>query len=82
MVESDICKNKELNEKADNIINYEESIPVVKENETIIKFKEKGILSCVYRQGIMLGKFKQSENFVEMLKQIRVSKSMVYFKAK
>ena len=30
----------------------------------------------------MLKKFKKPENFVEMLKQVGVSKSAVYFKAK
>ena len=39
---------KELNESPDNVRNYEEPIPVVKEYDTIIKFlEEENSQSCV-----------------------------------
>lgn len=52
MVEGDIFKNKELIERADNIRNYEEAIPVVKKYAAVIRFKKKEILKCVYNKHV------------------------------
>ena len=39
----------------------------------------KNILDVVYRQGYILRKFKQSDKFTEMVKELGVNKSTVCF---
>lgn len=80
--EGNAAENEESNKSADNLTNYEEAIPVVQEYETIVRFEKNDILDVAYRQGIMFKKFKDSNRFVEMLKKIEFSKSIIYFKLK
>ena len=47
-----------------------------------MKCKNKGILNLAYKQGLLFIKFKECDKFKEMLKEIRVSKSTIYFKVK
>lgn len=51
LMENDSVDNKILNEKESNIKKLEDVILNVKEYETIIKIKKKGILNIAYRQG-------------------------------
>ena len=74
MVKGDVVENEELIERSNKITNYKVAIPVVKEYETIIRSKKKGILNVAYRQGLLVIKFKESNRFVEMLQEIQVSK--------
>ena len=74
-MEGDVLENEDLNQSLENARNYEEAIPVVKEYETIIRPKKKGILNVVYRQGLLFKRFKESNKFLEMLQEIDVSKS-------
>ena len=53
---------------------------VVKKYEKTIKCKKKGILNLACKQGLLFEKFKKSDKFKEMLSEIRVSKSTMYFK--
>ena len=55
---------------------------VVKEHDKIIKCKKKRILNLSYKQGFLFKKFKESDRFLEMLKDIGISKSIIYFKLK
>ena len=82
MVEGEVYENKEFNKKADNLKHFEEAIPVVKEYETIIRSQKKSILKVTYKQVIVFKKFKASDKFLEMVKEIGLSKSTVYFKIK
>ena len=52
---------------------------VLKEYKKIIKCKKKGILNLAYKQALLFEKFKKSDKFKEMLSEIRVSKSTIYF---
>ena len=74
MVKGDAVENEEIIEISNKITNYKVAIPVVKEYETIISSKKKGILNVAYRQGLLVIKFKESNRFVEMLQEIQVSK--------
>ena len=81
LVEHNVYKNEELAKRTDNVTNYEGPIPVVKDFKKIIRSKKKNILNVLFRQGILFIKFKQSEKFVEMVKELGVvSKSIIYFK--
>ena len=61
LMERHLFENEELTQRADNVRNYEETIPIVREYETIIKSQKKGILNVAFRQGINFKKFKESE---------------------
>ena len=50
LIENDSVDNKILNEKESSIKKLEDAILNVKEYETIIKIKKKGILNIAYRQ--------------------------------
>lgn len=54
LIENDSVDNKILNEKESSIKKLEDAILNVKEYETIIKIKKKGILNIAYRQGSLL----------------------------
>ena len=82
MKERNAAENEESNKSADNLTNYEEAISVVQEYETIVRFEKNNILNVAYRQGTMFKKFKDSNRFLEMLKKIEFSKSIIYFKLK
>ena len=47
-----------------------------------MKCKKKGILNLVYKHGLLFKKFKESDRFKEMLEDIGISKSTIYFKVK
>ena len=57
-MKGDVVENEELIERSNKITNYKVAIPVVKEYETIISSKKKGILNVAYRQGLLVIKFK------------------------
>ena len=78
LLEDGRYKNGKLNEKADEVKNYENAIPIVKEEETIIKTQS--ILNVVHRQGRVFKTFKDSDKFLNMLIEPGLRKSTVYFK--
>lgn len=82
LIENDSVDNKILNEKESSIKKLEDAILNVKEYETIIKIKKKGILNIAYRQGSLFQQFKEPDKFVEKFNESGVSKSKVYFKIK
>ena len=67
MAVDDVSENEQLDEKADNVINNEKVIPVIKECETIIRSKSKEILNMAYRQRLIFKKFKKSNTLMEMI---------------
>ena len=71
--------NDELNNRADNLTNYEEATPVIREYKTIIRSQKKGILNVVYIKGFFFKKFKEPTKFVETVTEIDVSKSTISF---
>ena len=48
LVEGYVFENEVLNKRLDNVTNYEEVIPMVKEYGTIIRSKKKEILNVAY----------------------------------
>ena len=64
--------------KADEVKSYEKAIPIAKEDETIIKTQS--MLNVVLIQGRALKTFKDSDKFLNMVKEPGVRKSTVYFK--
>ena len=50
--------------------------------ETILTSKKRVTLSVAFRQGKLFEQFKESHNFMEVVKGIGVRNSTVYFKIK
>ena len=75
-----VFENEELAQLTKNGGKYEEVIPVVKEDETIISPQQNGILNIVFGQGKIFKRFKNLERFVEMAKELGVSRPTVSFK--
>ena len=71
--------NDELNNRADNLANYEEAIPVIREYKTIVRSQKNRILNVVYIQGFFFKEFREPNKFVETVKEIDVSKSTISF---
>ena len=78
LLEGGRYENGKLNEKADEVKIYEKAIPIAKEDETIIKTQS--MLNVVLIQGRALKTFKDSDKFLNMVKEPGVRKSTVYFK--
>ena len=65
-----------------DIVKVDDTIPFVKQYVTIIKIKKKCTVNIVYRQGVLFKRFKETGECMEKMKDIRVSRSTVYFKIK
>lgn len=80
--EREVVKNEELNGRALSVTSQEQAIPIVKDYELVIGSQMKGMLHVAYRQGLLLKKFNDFNKFEQILMDIEVSKSTVYFKVK
>ena len=74
LIDGEIIENEELNLKLDSEKNCVEANSVVKKYENVIKFRKKGIFNLAYKKGLLFKKFKKSDKFKEMFKEIGVSK--------
>ena len=54
--------NDELNNRADNLTNYEEATPVIREYKTIIRSQKKGILNVVIYKASFLRNLRSPPN--------------------
>ena len=75
--ENDNVKEQGLNERANNVNNSQEAILVIHRYEDIIKTQNEKRMSYIGKQGQLLQKIKDTENFFYNVGQ---SKSMIYFK--
>ena len=73
-------QNNILDERAEKARNYEEAIRLAKKYETIIRSQKEESLNVEIKQGKILKRFKELERSVEMIKELTVSQSTVYFK--
>ena len=79
-MEGGIYQDEKLNKRADKLTNYEKVIPIVKKCEKVIRSQNKSILTVASRQSGACKVFKNSDKFLEMVKELGVSKSAIYFK--
>ena len=80
IVNNDIIKTKELNEKANKIEKPEDAAAIIKQYEDIICTKKKNIISIAYHQGKYFKRFKDKEKFIKLVNELKVQKSTVIFK--
>lgn len=78
-VNGDAYRTEDLAKRADNVKNYEEVDPVVKEYETINRWQKKSILNARLNQGCIFKKFKVQQ-ICEMFKELGARKSAIYFR--
>lgn len=65
--------------RAEKAENKEEAIVMLKEQKNIISSQKKGILLVALLQVKIFKLFKESEAFMEMIKELSISQSTVYF---
>ena len=59
---------------------YEEAINIIKEYQDIIKTNKKNIIFFAYQQGKVFKRFKENENFKNLLERFKITKSTIIFK--
>lgn len=67
LLKGDVYENEQLAKKTNNVSNYAEAFPVVKEYEIITRSKAKSILNVSYRQGIIFKILKELEKLGEQI---------------
>lgn len=67
LLKGDVYENEQLAKKTNNVKNYAEAFPVVKEYEIITRSKAKSILNVSYRQGIIFKILKELEKLGEQI---------------
>ena len=75
-----VVESEELNREVKEVQNPEKVARPIQEYENIIQTKKKGILSIAYHQGRVFKKFKERENFINLVNQLGVHKNTIIFK--
>ena len=75
--ENDDVEEQGLNETANSVNNSQEPIAIIRRYVEIIKTQNKKAIGYTGKQGELLKKFKDTENFFDNVGQ---SKSTIYFK--
>ena len=66
-----------MNDEVKNAKDLKDGIALVKKYEDLLKWANKKIINIVGKQGELLKKFKEDDNFFNC---VRLSKSNIYFK--
>ena len=80
LISNDIIETEELNEKADKAEKLEDSAPIIRQYEDIIRTKNKNIISIAHHQGKVFKRFKDEEKFVKLVNEFKIQKGTIIFK--
>ena len=80
MIKGEVEESEDLNKEAEEIVEPEKAVRIIKRYEDIIKTKKKGIMSIVYYQGKVFKRFKEKEKFLTLVSQFRIHKNTIIFK--
>ena len=80
LVYNENINTEDLNEPADWVEGYEETVNIMKEYEDLIKTNKKNIIFFTYQQGKVFRKFKDCTNFGSLVKQFKTTKCTIIFK--
>ena len=80
MIKGEVVEFEDLNKEAEEIVEPEKAVRIIKQYEDIIKTKKKGIMSIVYYQGKVFKRFKEKEKFLTLVSQLRIHKNTIIFK--
>ena len=72
--------NKDIEKTSICIKSPDEAVQAVNNMEKNIRTKKSNILCLVYQQDQIFEKFKVNESFIDMVKELRISKSTILFK--
>ena len=79
LVEDEEYENN-LNNRANNAKRHQDTIPVIQEHETII-WRQKGNISrLIYRPGCKFKRFRDSNEFLNLLRNLGITRLIIYFK--
>ena len=70
----------EINKRTDKVEKPEDTVGIIKEYEEILCSKRKGIIAVAFYQGKIFQRFKEKEKFQQMVKKLKIHKSMIIFK--
>ena len=70
-------ENANLNDEVKNVKSLNEGIPLVKKYENLLKGANKKIINIVGKQGKLLKRFKEEDEFFDC---VGLSRSKIYFK--
>lgn len=73
-------RNGKLIQTPENVVSLQDAIKRVKHYEKLFHREKQNVINDAYRQGYILPKFKESEEFIETVKKLGISKSPVAFK--
>ena len=73
-------ENKELDKKAELVRKCENGVVIVSEHEKMLKNERSNIIRITSKQCYVLNEFKELKRFVQMVKQLEISKSTINFK--
>lgn len=77
MVERVVLENGELTQGAENVVKLSNAVSYVKEDDKLLRSEKQNVINLIYREGYVLHKFKESKNFVNMVKELGISKSTI-----
>ena len=78
LVVGEVYKNDNLGKRADKIMNYQEAV----DGKKNIWWSLGSILNAAQSQGYIFKKIKEFGRFLEMVREIELSKSIIYFRLK
>ena len=80
MVVNEVVESDELYKQAEEVQDPEEAAYVIKQYESIIRTKKKGMINMAFHQGKVFKKFKYKEKFITLVNKLGIHKTTVIFK--
>lgn len=65
---------------AKKVEKFEDTAAKIREYKEIIRTKKKNIIFIAYQQGKVFKRFKEKENFIQMLKRVGINNSEIILK--
>ena len=80
MVQAQKYENTDLKNTAEKAKRYQDAILIIQEYETIIQRQKRNMLSLAYSQGFIFKHIQDSIDFLDMVKELRISRLTTNFK--
>ena len=71
---------EDLNKLAEKVQKPKKTADIIKQYEEILRTKRKGMISVAYYLGKISKRFKEKENFIQMVCKLKIHKSTIIFK--
>ena len=80
MIIDEVAEFENLNKEAEEVQDPEEAAEIIKRYEDVIKTKKKGIINVAYHQGQVFKRFKEKQEFAELVSELGIHKTTIIFK--